>query len=214
MKVETYTLGPLATNCYLVWGEGTKEAIIIDPADEGDFIAQKILSLELKPKSIVATHGHFDHILAATELKLAFQIPFLLNQADQPLLSRAQTTARHFTGLKVDPPPNIDSFLAEGDKITFGESSLQVIQTPGHTPGSICLYTPNTLFSGDTLFKKGIGRTDFSYSSHEALLNSIQQKIFKLPPDTITYPGHGEPTSLKEEIRNLKEILTNPTPTN
>lgn len=203
MKVETLVLGPLATNCYLVWDEKTKEAVIIDPADEGTFIIQKILDLKLKPRLILATHGHFDHVLAATELKLAFRIPFWLHQADLFLLQRTQKTTKHFTGLQADLPPQVDKFLKEGDEITFGKEKLRVIETPGHTPGSISLYAPRILFSGDTLFAGGVGRTDFSYASQEKIIASIKEKLFRLLDKTVVYPGHGVTTTINNEKANF-----------
>lgn len=200
MKIETLVVGQLATNCYLAWCPETLKAIVIDPGDAGDFIAEKILALKLKPELIVATHGHFDHILAATELKLAFNIPFLINKKDEFLLKRGQKTAEFFTRIKADLSPTADHFIEEGDIIEFGRQKLRVIETPGHTPGSICLYSEGILFSGDTLFAGGIGRTDFRYSNQEKLSDSLQNKIFTLPKETLVYPGHGELTIIGEEI--------------
>lgn len=199
MHIETFVLGQLQTNCYLVWDEKTKETIIIDPADEGDYIATKILEKTLLPKGIIVTHGHFDHLLAATELKLAFNIPFLINQKDLFLLNRVQSSSKKFTGIQADPPPFVDRFVQEGDEIFLGSVSFKVIDTPGHTPGSICLYTKDILFSGDTLFLDGVGRTDLSYSSESDLHNSIKNKILRLPEKTIVYPGHGNSTIIKRE---------------
>lgn len=198
MNIEKLIVGQLQTNCYLVWDNESKETIVIDPGDEGDFIIQKILQLGLKPLFIIATHGHFDHVLAVLELKLALSIPFLINKKDSFLLRRSQDSAIHFTGLPADPVPNADKFLKEGDKIKFGTESLKVIETPGHTPGGISLYSSGILFSGDTLFANGVGRTDLLYSSEKDLNNSLQ-KIFHLPDDTIVYPGHGLATSIKTE---------------
>lgn len=204
MKIETLILGQLETNCYLVYDDKTKETIIIDPADEGTFIIQKILDLGLNPKLIIATHGHFDHLLGASEVKLAFNIPFLMHKADLPILKRTQETSSYFLGIAVDPPPPVDKFIKEGEKISFGKASLKVIETPGHTPGGICLYTQGILFSGDTLFANGIGRTDLSYASHEQLICSIKEKLLKLPEETTVYSGHGITTTIQEEKEFLK----------
>lgn len=203
MKIERFVLGPLNTNCYLVYDETCLEGVVIDPADEGDFISQKILDLGVAPKFITATHGHFDHLLAALELKLNFNIPFLLHKADLPLLIRTQDSARYFTGLKVDPPPQIDHFLKEGEVIAFGQEKLKVIETPGHTPGSISFFSKGVLFSGDTLFCQGVGRTDFSYSSQKKLVKSLKEKVFVLPDKTCVYPGHGEETTIEVEKRQF-----------
>lgn len=198
MEIEKLVVGQLDTNCYLVWCKKTKEALIIDPGDEGNYVSEKILAKNLKPKAIVATHGHFDHVLAVTELKLAFNIPFYLNQKDQPFLDRIEKTTEHFAHFRSDPPPKVDVFLKDKDTIHFGNQTLQVIETPGHTPGGISLYSKGVLFSGDTLFARGVGRTDFSYSSDKDLKASVK-KLLKLPPETEVYPGHGPQTTIEEE---------------
>jgi len=203
MRIECLIVGQLQTNCYLVWNQISKKAIIIDPGDDADYILHKIQDLGLKPKLIIATHGHFDHVLAVTELKLAFQIPFLIHQADLFLIRRVSETAKYFTGLKADPflPP--DRFIKEKDQLKFGQEKLKVIETPGHTPGSICLYQKGTLFSGDTLFASGTGRTDFSYASSEELKISLK-KLFQLPLKTVVYPGHGQKTTIIQNHHFLK----------
>lgn len=203
MKIEILVLGQLGTNCYLVWDEETMEVIIIDPADEGTFIIQRLLDLNLKPRLIIATHGHFDHILAATHLKLTLEIPFLMHEKDLFLLQRTQATAKHFLHFQTDPPPTIDKYLKEGDEVAFGQEKLKVLETPGHSPGSISLYSPGILFSGDTLFASAIGRTDFTYGSYESLLSSIKEKLLKLPNETKVYPGHGRQTTIGAEKRNF-----------
>lgn len=202
MKTEKLIVGQLATNCYLVWDEETGCAVIIDPGDDGDYIIRRIHDFSLQPKLIIATHGHFDHLLAATELKLAFGIPFWLHQADLFLLKRTAATARYFTGLPADPPPTVDKFIKKGEIIRFGQEKLKVLETPGHTPGSISLLGEDLVFDGDTLFCHGLGRTDFRYASKEMLLASIN-KLFKLPGETIVYPGHGPETTIGEEKKNL-----------
>lgn len=229
MKVETLVLGPLQTNCYLVFDEETKKALVIDPADEGQYIIQTLQKLQIEPLAIVATHGHFDHILAATELKLILNIPFLMHKADLFLLNSVEERTKYWTRINADPPLPPDELLEDGDvvnsenvisrtrhntdsnlNLSVGSPSefmihdskflFQVIETPGHTPGSICLYDKeeNTLFSGDTLFRGNVGRTDFSYGSKRELEESLK-KLFKLPPRTVIYPGHGESTILAQE---------------
>jgi hydroxyacylglutathione hydrolase len=206
MKIEKLVVGQLQTNCYLVWDEENGEGIIIDPGDDGDYLIRRIQDLEIKPKLIVATHGHFDHVLAATELKLAFKIPFLMHRADLPVLKRIQSSARYWLGIEIDPPPTVDQNIKEGDWLKFGQEKLRVIATPGHSPGGVALYNrgESILFSGDTLFKQGVGRTDLSYSSEKDLTKSLK-KLLKLPSETIVYPGHGLETTIGEE----KEILRN-----
>lgn len=201
MQVKTLELGQLQTNCYLVWCPKTLETIIIDPADEADYISQEIINFKLKPKYIVLTHGHFDHCLGVLELKLNFNIPILLHQKDLSLYQQTQKSAQYWLKRQVDPVPPPDKFIKQNDQIKYGNKALSVIETPGHTPGSICLISVNpggshpVLFSGDTLFKNGIGRTDFSYSNSQDMQKSLQ-KLFKLPPNTKVYPGHGPTTTL------------------
>ena len=205
MEIESLRVGQLETNCYLVFCPKTKEAVIIDPGDAGDFISQKILDLKLKPKLILATHGHFDHILAVTELKLAFNIPFLMHKDDLFLLKRVKRTAEYFLGYPVDLPPAVDQYLTKREVVTFGEEKLKVIETPGHTPGGVSLFAKGVLFSGDTLFCQGVGRTDFSYCSYKDLMKSLQ-KLFKLPGKTVVYPGHGSETNLVAEQSFFRKV--------
>ena len=204
MKIEKLVVGQLQTNCYLAWDEksipsnGIKDAVIIDPGDDADYIIRKIQDFELKPKLILATHGHFDHVLAVPELKLAYGIPFLMHEADLFLLKRSKETAKYFTGAQADPPLMPDKFFKERDLIKFGKERLKVIETPGHSPGGVSFFSRGVIFDGDTLFYRGIGRYDFSYASKEGLFNSID-KLFKLPDKTRVYPGHGEETTIGEE---------------
>lgn len=192
MQIETFKLGQLDTNCYLVWCEETQEAIVIDPADEGGFISEEILRLSLKPVAIVLTHGHFDHILGLLELKLNFQVPIMVHEADLFLVESVQQRAQHWLKTQVDPAPKPDKLLKEGDKVRFGKEVLSVIHTPGHTPGGICLYNNEVMFTGDTLFRDGvIGRTDLSYSSPKKMRQSLI-KIKELPGSRQMYAGHGE----------------------
>jgi len=214
VDIERLSVGQLQTNCYLVSCPETKEAVVIDPGDDGGFIIRRIGDLGLKPKLVLATHGHFDHVLAVVELKLAFNIPFLIHKKDLFLLKRLRKTAEYFLGYDACPEavgPEVDQYVKEGGTILFGNEELKVIETPGHTPGSICLThfgsgrrnssgveNGGILFSGDTLFHQGVGRTDFSYASSEDLMKSLR-KLFKLPDDTVVYPGHGPETTIGAE---------------
>ncbi len=192
MQIETLKLGQLDTNCYLAWCEKTDEVIIIDPADEGGFISEKILELNLKPVAIILTHGHFDHILGLLELKLNFpKTPIMAHEADLFLIESVQKRAQHWLKMQVNPAPKVDKLLKEGNQIKFGQEVLTVLHTPGHTPGSICLYSDLVMFTGDTLFKDGaIGRTDLSYSSPKKIQQSLK-KIKDLPGSQQMYSGHG-----------------------
>lgn len=189
MKIIKLVVGQLQTNCYLLIDHN--QCLIIDPGDDGDFIINKIKDMEVRPIGIIATHGHFDHILAATELKLAFNIPFYLHKNDLPILKRTRLTAKYFTGVETDPPPEADRELKEGQIIKVGSKRLRVIETPGHTPGGISLYVKGAVFVGDLIFKDGVGRTDLAGGDSNMLDISIK-KISELPKETIVYPGHGD----------------------
>lgn len=201
LDVVTLPVGSLQTNCYLAYDILTFKCLIIDPGDDADYIIGFIAKLKLKPQAIIATHGHFDHILAVTELKFAYHIPFFIHINDRFLVKDMQSSAKYFLKVKTDPPPEIDEFLTNQQEIKFGRQSLKIIETPGHTPGSVCLYNKqhNILFTGDLLFAEGgVGRTDFSYSNKSQLNNSIT-KILKLPIHTNLFPGHGKQTDIKKE---------------
>ena len=201
MEILTLVVGQMQENCYLYFDQKTRHTLIIDPGDDADYIERIISDHQLLPQAIIATHGHFDHLMAATELVLAYEIPFKINCLESFLVNNLSQSAKHFLGIEAGPPPQIASCLKDKEKIILDKYTLTVIYTPGHTPGSICLYdkSNNLLLTGDTLFADGgIGRTDFSYSNHEHLMSSLK-KIFRLPGKTQIYPGHGRPSTLNEE---------------
>lgn len=223
LDIRTLTVGEMETNCYLVSSSdgGAKgdssevetKCLIIDPGDDADFITQTILDNKLKPIAIVLTHGHFDHVLGCLELKLNFNIPIYLHEKDAKLYASANQSAAHWLKKKSLKVPSVDQYIKEGDKIPFGNEFLTVIETPGHTPGSICLYSSplnlksqmsnvKYLFTGDTLFAEGVGRTNFSYSSPSDLqkslrkISNLQYQISNFKSQIVIYPGHGESTIL------------------
>lgn len=202
IKQEVLVLGDLETNCYLVWDEDTKEGLVVDPADDGVSISDEVENKGIKLMGIVMTHGHFDHCLAALDLKLIYNVPVYISSKDKFLLDRQDETAEYFLKREIKTPNliKIDKDLDNIKEIKFGESNLKVIPTPGHTPGSICLYSRenNLLFSGDTLFKDLRGRTDFKYGSTKKIYESLK-KLMELPEETEVYSGHGEPTTIGRE---------------
>lgn len=174
---EKFVLGDLATNCYLVWEEGTKDGVIIDPADSGVELAEETERRQIKLTGIWATHGHFDHLLGALDLKLIYKIPFYCHGADRYLLKKQRGTARYFLKREISVPnfSEIDVDLGKLKKIKVGKEVIKVIPCPGHTPGSVAFYakTAGLLFSGDT--------------------NVSQTKpLSRLPKDTLVCPGHEE----------------------
>jgi glyoxylase-like metal-dependent hydrolase (beta-lactamase superfamily II) len=203
MTITPLVVGDLRTNCYVASDEATGQCLIIDPADEADFISTTILEKKFTPTAIILTHGHYDHCLAALELKLNFNIPIYLHQADLFLYKNADKSAKFWSSslrggnptrqshTKIFRLPPIDLYLENNQTITFGDSHLDVIHTPGHTPGSVCLYCDPSLFTGDTVFADGVGRADHSYSSKSDLKKSLQT-LAKLKDNSIIYPGHEE----------------------
>ena len=194
----------MQANCYLLELDG--KALLIDPADSADFILEQLQRRNLELVGIIATHGHFDHIMAVGEIQLSFpHVPLHIHQKDEFLLERLAETAQHFLGYNpLVMPVRLKASIKKGmyviDNFTF-----EIIETPGHTPGSCCLYfkKETVLFTGDTLFQGGIGRYDFSYSDKDILKKSLQ-KILVLPENTLIYPGHGEESRIEYE----KEVLT------
>lgn len=201
MKIERITVGILETNCYLLHEE--EDCIIIDPGNDEDRIISLVDSLRLKPKKIVATHCHFDHVSAVKTLKDVFNIPFYIHEDDLVILRRI-SPERIFKewGIKITQQPEPDGFLKNGDTIKIGDSELAVIHTPGHTPGHIVLRGSNFLISGDLLFKNGIGRTDF-FGGDINLMKKSLRETFKLPDHFVVYPGHGPPTTIGAERKNM-----------
>lgn len=189
-------------NCYLIREEGSEKGIVIDPGHGAPAIAEWLSEKGITDILIVLTHGHFDHTNAADELADSYSAKILMNSADKFLLD-SSTDAMAKTWDYTGSQPKIDGTLEDGDDIEFGGMKLRVIHTPGHSPGSICLYgsTPEgpILISGDTLFNLGIGRTDLPGGGHRELLDNIVRKLWPLPDDTRVFPGHGPATTLKFE---------------
>ncbi|MGA2523327.1 MAG: MBL fold metallo-hydrolase [Candidatus Bathyarchaeia archaeon] len=199
MLIETFTVGGLSTNCYIVSSQQTKDAIIIDPGIdlilEADPIFDYIAEAELKVKMIVNTHGHSDHINGDAIFQEKYNVPICIHRLDAASLAVLEN--RNF-------PSSI--LLDDDTLVNFGNSSLKVIHTPGHTPGSICLLGTKLVFTGDTLFAGGIGRTDFPGGSYSEMQLSLQ-KLQGLPDNFLIYPGHG-PTSIIGEEKRVNPFLT------
>lgn len=199
MKVLKFSLGELRANCYFVI-DGDK-CLVIDPADEASFILEELIRRKLKLTGLLATHGHFDHIMAAGEIQLSLDEPVFIDKKDKFLVDRLEETAEYFLGyaLSIIKPKKI---------VHSAKGKFKIIKTPGHTPGSVCYYfeKENIIFTGDTLFAGSIGRFDFSYSNKKDLAGSLIT-LSKLSEETTVYPGHGEATTIGAEKKNLGEFL-------
>ena len=200
MIIKTLTVGPIQANCFILGCEDTLEAVVIDPGDEADRILLGLAESNLTAKLIVNTHGHFDHVGANKRLKEATGAPILIHSLDAPMLSQLSSSAAAW-GLAADNSPGPDRELKDGDEVIFGNTVLNVIHTPGHTPGGISLFADNYVFVGDTLFAGSIGRTDFPGGSFKTLKESIQKKLFVLDDEVRVYAGHGPATTIGEERR-------------
>lgn len=198
MILETLVVGPLQTNCYILGDEKSKDAVVIDPGGDFEEIEQKLRRLSLKVKYIVLTHGHFDHTDALARIKKATGAEVLIHSADANMLSSSGRVQPVFleTGTKACPA---DRTLTEGDKIKFGAYELEVLHTPGHTPGGISLVVDKMIFVGDTLFCGSVGRTDLPGGSYEQLMHSINNKLLSRPDECLVYPGHGPSSTIGKE---------------
>ncbi len=201
MIIRKYELGPVRTNCFLLEDEKTNEAVLIDPGEKSSEIEKYIIEEKLVIKYIINTHGHFDHIGGN-----AFFFKKGMELAVHPLsidLIKSKGGSSLF-GFEIDPSPEPTLKLEDGDKILFGNQTLEILHTPGHTPGCISIYNKNAgvVFCGDALFFRSIGRTDFPGGNHAQLLKSIRQKLYMLPEDTKVYTGHGPETTIGDEKNN------------
>lgn len=197
MEYRRFIVGPIATNCYVLWSN--QVAGVIDPGGSADRIMQFIDDAGLEPKWIFNTHGHFDHIAGNAALQKRYQLPLLIHAADQAMLLSPTANLSAFAGARAVSPA-ASRTVANGETVLLGDTILQVIATPGHTKGGISLYTPDLLFAGDTLFKESIGRTDFPGGDHRQLVTVIRERLFCLPPATVVLPGHGDSTTIGHEL--------------
>jgi hydroxyacylglutathione hydrolase len=198
---QTIVVGPLQCNCVLLGCEKTKEAVLIDPGDEGPRIVEEVQKNGLTVKYVLHTHAHFDHIAGTADVKASLNPTLCLHKDDLQLYENLPMQGQFF-GMKFGAAPEIDKFVQDEEEVIFGEHKLQVIHTPGHSPGSICLKllgAEEILFSGDTLFRQSIGRSDLWGGDYSKLIRSIKSRLLVLEGDTRVYPGHGPATRIGEE---------------
>jgi len=213
MRIFPLSVGPLQACCYLLAPEEWPEAAVIDPGGDADLIIEQLRHRKLTPRYIILTHGHIDHTEALAALKRAFpDAQVCVHEADAPMLRDAGAALASLVGIPYEPCEP-DRLLADGDPLSLGPETLQMLHTPGHTPGGISILIrlagrPSILFSGDTLFAGGIGRTDFPGGRYQQLIESIRTRLFALPDHTRVYPGHGEPTTIGEERRTNPFLIS------
>ena len=197
---EILPVGMLQCNCSIFGDEQTREAIVIDPGDNIDEVLVILARHKLKLKAIVITHAHIDHIGGAAKLKKATGAPVHMNQQDQPLYDQMEMQA-NWLGMRTPTTTEIDANVREGDSLSLGATQFQVLETPGHTQGSISVWIPaeKKLIAGDTLFRDSIGRTDLPGGDSRQILHSIHDKLLTLPDDAVVVPGHGANTTIGRE---------------
>lgn len=198
--LETLPLGLFQTNCYLVGCPQSRQAMVLDPGGNVPPILERAQALHLTIVLIVNTHGHFDHIVGNAALARATAAPIAIHELDAPLLYDPQYDLSFLLGLRREPS-HPSRLLRDGDLVQVGTLSFRVLHTPGHTPGGICLLGHGLLFSGDTLFHQGIGRTDLPGGDMETLIHSLETVVLPLDDELVVYPGHGPRTTIGYEKR-------------
>lgn len=199
-RIRTLTVGEMGTNCYILYREGEKSGVVVDPGANKDYILTRLKELSLIPEAILLTHGHFDHIGAVEDIKRAFPgIKVYAGEEERQVLEQPEINLT--AGFGRAASVKADEFLKDGEEIVLAGITFQVLFTPGHTCGSVCYYVPGeeVLISGDTLFCESLGRSDFPTGSAKAIVRSITERLFALPDQVMVYPGHGEATAIGHE---------------
>ena len=200
MNIIALQVGSLATNCYLAYDETTKDAVVIDPGGDGDYIIKEIAAHQLTVKAVLLTHGHADHIMALEKVRSYVNVPVLMHQADATMLANANKNLSFFVGEAITCDA-AEQFVTDAEQVVLGALAFTVHHTPGHTPGGCCYQFGLDVFCGDTIFSESIGRTDLPGGSYQQLLESIHTKLLRLPDETSLYPGHGPKTTVGWERR-------------
>ena len=199
LKIGKIILGMCQTNCYYLYREGESKVIFVDPAENGKYIYDMLQKKGLEIEAIILTHGHFDHIMGAEELRKLSEVKVYAPMEDKVLLNNPDIN--YSSQWAYSYSMEADEYYRDGDELVFGDISCKVLYTPGHTIGSSCLYFENDkiLLSGDTLFAESVGRTDLPTGSMSKLVRSVRDVLFVLPDDVKVYPGHGPDTSIGHE---------------
>lgn len=198
LVVHQMSVGPLQVNCFIVYCDKTKQAMVIDPGEEASRILHFVERHGLHVSKVVNTHCHFDHIGANQQVVEATGAELMLHKDDLPLLQNARNHAQVY-GLQVAPSPQPDKLLGQGDTFQLGELTFQVFHVPGHSPGGICLLSEGHLFVGDVLFSGSIGRTDLPGGDYDSLVEGVRERLFSLDDETVVHPGHGPDTTIGRE---------------
>ncbi|MEM4311942.1 MAG: MBL fold metallo-hydrolase [Nitrososphaerales archaeon] len=196
MEIIKHIVGILRSNSYLVYDEKSGEGVFIDAGDNASLLLHTVNKKKVKLKAILATHAHFDHILAVEEIKRQKKVKFYLHKDDLPILESMQERGIKYMNLELPEPPKADVLVEDGFEYHIGNYKLKLIHTPGHSPGSVCYLSEDVLFSGDTLFRGAIGRTDTEGGNYEAIIKSIKERLLTLNEKTKVYPGHGSETTI------------------
>ena len=194
MIIKTVIAGVYDENCYIAMDEETKEAVIMDPGGNFDKIVDAIEKMGANPKFILLTHGHFDHVGAVDELKGKYGIKSFISEDDEKMIDKKESA--------FGPLEKSDGYIHDNDMFKIGNIKIKAIKTPGHTPGGMCFLIEKNLFSGDTLFRESIGRSDFPGGSFSQLVNGIKTKLMILPDDVVVYPGHNASSTIGHERVN------------
>ncbi len=200
MRIESFVLGPLENNAYVLWESGPA-CVIIDAPMGIEEIDSFLNEHHLRPEACLLTHGHFDHIAGLSHLRKQWGLRVLIHADDAESLVRPEVNGSAFFGAPLPPDQGVTDRFAGGEILDLTGCKIQVIHTPGHTAGGCCFLTDSILFSGDTLFRRSVGRTDFPGASHKKIVQSIQEKLFSLPDATKVLPGHGAHSTIGEEKR-------------
>ena len=199
MIVKTIPAGMLSANCYLMYDETTKDALVLDPGGDEELIIRNIENLKLNIKAVLLTHGHMDHVGALKAIADKYKVMTYINKLDTELMKKGTSVYGSF--------PDIDvTFIEDKEIINIANLQVQCIWTPGHTPGGMCFLVEDSLFSGDTLFQGSIGRTDFEGGDYDTIIRSIVNQLMILEDNVIVYPGHGPATTILRE-RNYNPFI-------